>query len=133
MPHRGAVLARAGGRVVHDVCEDLRDLVGELEHQPFADEESRHRCAGVLSLEPAGGVPQQVLSDLGRAAHLIAVTAGGGHAERGVQGGQAPAHMNSATKYVVCPGRGVRPAAAAALAGPAVQAGGGRLLSCGGR
>ncbi|MGQ4434317.1 hypothetical protein [Streptomyces sp. SAS_260] len=63
--------------------------MGELEHQLLAGDEVGRDCAGVLGLEQAGGVPQQLLAYLGRAAHLVAVGAGGGLEETGLQDGEA--------------------------------------------
>lgn len=71
------------------MLEDLGDLVGELEHQPFAGDEFAGGRAGVLGLEQVGGAPQQVLADLGRPAQLVAVADGGGLDEVGVQGSES--------------------------------------------
>jgi hypothetical protein len=64
-------------------------LVGELDHQPFPVDEARRGRADVVAVEEAGGIPQQVVADLSRAAHLVAVAAGGGLKEAGVQGGES--------------------------------------------
>ncbi|MFB7323849.1 hypothetical protein [Streptomyces sp. NPDC056190] len=92
--------------------DDLGDLVGELEHKPFAGDEFVRGRAEVLGLEQAGDFPQQVLADLGRAAQLVAVAAGGGLDERGVQGGEAPQIAAGAVAFDgahVLEGPGVHP------------------------
>ncbi|MEV5085980.1 hypothetical protein AB0K74_47400 [Streptomyces sp. NPDC056159] len=53
-----------------------------------------------------------MLADLGRAAQLVAVAAGGGLDERGVQGGEAPQIAAGAVAFdgaYVFPGPGVQP------------------------
>lgn len=64
-----------------------------------------------MGLKQAGGVPPQVLADLGRAAQVVAVTADGGLDEAGVQGSEA---------LQVAAGAGVFDAADV-FAGPGVQ------------
>lgn len=85
-----AGLLFSGASLGADALQGLGDLVGELNHQPFAIDELGRDHAGVLVLEQAGGVPQQVLADLGRMAQLVAVVVGGGLDEVGVHSGQAP-------------------------------------------
>ncbi|MCX4419163.1 hypothetical protein [Streptomyces mirabilis] len=84
-----AGLVRVGWPVLGVGAQARSDLVGELDHQPLAGDEVGRGRAGVLGLEQAGGVPQQVLADLGRTAQIVAVAAGGGPDEGGVQGAEA--------------------------------------------
>jgi hypothetical protein len=58
------------------------------------------------SLEQACGIPQQGLADLGRAAQFVAVTAGGGLDEGGVQDDEA---LEVAAGDVACDHAGVQP------------------------
>ncbi|MFJ4428421.1 hypothetical protein [Streptomyces bobili] len=88
-------------------------LVGELEHQPLVGDEAGRGGAGVLGLEEASGIPEQGVAEFGRAAQFVAVAAGGGLDERGVQDGEA---LQVAARTVafddvdVCAGPGIEPA-----------------------
>ncbi|MEU9671345.1 hypothetical protein AB0E25_38535 [Streptomyces bobili] len=66
-----------------------------------------------MGLEEAGGIPEQVVAEFGRAAQFVAVAAGGGLDKVGVQGGEA---LQVAARTVafddvdVCAGPGIEPA-----------------------
>jgi hypothetical protein len=69
--------------------DDLAGLDGELQHQPLPGDEFTGGQAGVVALEQVCGVEQLVVADLDGAPHFVALTAGGGLDEAGVQGREA--------------------------------------------